>query len=107
METGDPIARIIDSKQSVPINVLSIDDFMKDKEAPTFIKMDIEGSETEALLGAKKIIKKYKPKLAISVYHNATDLWKIPLLIKSLNNDYKIYLRHYSNEIMDTICYAV
>ncbi len=107
METGDPIARIIDSKQSVPINVLSIDDFMKDKEAPTFIKMDIEGSETEALLGAKKVIEKHKPKLAISVYHNATDLWKIPLLIKSLNNDYKIYLRHDSNEIMDTICYAV
>ncbi len=107
METGDPIARVIDNEQSIPINVLSIDDFMKDEEAPTFIKMDIEGSETEALLGAKKIIEKYKPKLAISVYHNATDLWKIPLLIKKLNNDYKIYLRHYSNEIMDTICYAV
>jgi len=107
METGDAIARIVDNDQSFSVNVISLDDFMKNKEVPTFIKMDIEGAETEAILGAKKIIKKYKPKLAISVYHNAIDLWEIPLLIKNLNNDYKIYLRHYSNEVMDTVCYAV
>ncbi|PIT88147.1 MAG: hypothetical protein COU29_04010 [Candidatus Magasanikbacteria bacterium CG10_big_fil_rev_8_21_14_0_10_36_32] len=107
METGDAIARIVEDDASLCINVVSLDDFMKDKERVTFIKMDIEGAETEALLGAKEIIQKYKPKLAISVYHNATDLWEIPLLIKSLNSEYKIYLRHYSNEVMDTVCYAV
>lgn len=107
METGDAIARIVEDDRSFSINVVSLDDFMKNKEPVTFIKMDIEGAEMDALLGAKEIIKKYKPKLAISAYHRADDLWKIPLLIKNLNSDYKIYLRHYSNEVMDTVCYAV
>lgn len=107
METGDAIARIVDNDKTFSINVVSLDDFIGSKDIATFIKMDIEGAETDALLGAKEIIKKHKPKLAISIYHNATDLWKIPLLIKSLNPDYRIYLRHYSNEVMDTVCYAV
>lgn len=102
----------ISTKESVElakstIEVITIDSYFKSKEPPTLIKMDIEGAEIEALLGAKKTIKKYKPKLAISSYHRSTDLWKIPLLIKSMNKDYKIYFRHYSNELPDTICYAI
>jgi len=102
----------ISTKESVEsvkstIDVVTIDNYFKDKEPPTLIKMDIEGAEIEALLGAKKTIKKHKPKLAISSYHRSTDLWEIPLIIKSINKDYKIYFRHYSNELPDTICYAI
>ncbi len=53
-----------------------MDDYIT--ERVTFIKMDIEGSEANALRGAEKIIRTYKPKLAISVYHKKDDLWTIP-----------------------------
>ena len=110
--TGDALDGRIAVKESVTenkstIEVIKIDDYFKDKLPPTLIKMDIEGAESEALMGGKNIIKKYKPKLAISSYHLATDPWKIPLLILKLNKDYKLYIRHYSNELPDTICYAI
>lgn len=88
------------------IKVIKLDDFLID-EPVTFIKMDIEGSEIEALKGAKNIITKYKPKLAICVYHNPTDLWEIPLFIHSLVPEYKIYLRLYSTSIGEAVCYAI
>lgn len=102
----------ISTKESVEpskstIEVVTIDSYFEGKGSPTLIKMDIEGAEIEALTGAKQIIKNHKPKLAISVYHRASDLWKIPLLINSINNKYKFYFRHYSNELPDTICYAI
>lgn len=74
--------------------------------APTFIKMDIEGSEHEALLGAQKTIRKYKPDLAICVYHYANDIWKTPLLINSWNLGYRFYLRTYSSTGYETVLYA-
>lgn len=72
----------------------------------TFIKMDIEGAEKESILGAKEIIKKYKPKLAISVYHKWEDIYMIPKMIKELVPEYKLYLRHHSSNITETVCYA-
>lgn len=74
---------------------------------PTFIKMDLEGSEIPALKGLKKTIVKYSPKLAISVYHKDSDLYKIPQLIKKYNENYKLYLRHYSSSGTETVCYAI
>ncbi len=73
----------------------------------SFIKMDIEGSETGALLGARRIIAEYKPKLAICIYHQIEDFWRVPLLIKSLNPDYRLYIRNYEDRIDETVCYAV
>lgn len=87
------------------IKIVSLDNFIKDKI--TLIKLDIEGCEKDALLGAEKIILKYKPKLAICVYHNLVDLWEIPLLIKKINPEYKIYLRHYNEFLFDTVCYFI
>lgn len=76
-------------------------------EPVTFIKMDIEGAEKEALLGAKRIISEYKPKLAICIYHKIEDLWEIPLLMKRLNPDYHIYIRNYEDRTDETVCYAI
>lgn len=77
-------------------------------EEASFIKFDIEGSEYEGLLGSRMIIKKYKPKLAIAVYHKVSDLWKIPLLIKEFYDGYRLYFRHYCNFMRtETICYAI
>lgn len=77
------------------------------EELPTYIKMDIEGAELQALQGAKAIIQKAKPKLAISVYHKDEDIVTLLLLIKHLHSDYQFYLRHYSNSFNETILYAI
>ncbi len=61
----------------------------------TYIKLDIEGQEANALCGAKHSIRRYKPKLLVSAYHRSEDLFRLPLLIKNLHSDYKIYLRHH------------
>ena len=76
-------------------------------ERITFIKMDIEGAELSALKGAKKTIQKYKPKLAICIYHKPQDLWEIPLYIKESNPSYKLFLRHHTVLEFETVCYAV
>lgn len=72
------------------------------KEKITMIKMDIEGSEQKALIGAKNHIIKDHPKLLISVYHNHEDLWKIPRMIEEMCQGYKFYLRYYGNNIFPT-----
>ncbi len=63
--------------------------------AASYIKMDVEGAEDETLRGLKNTLANYKPKLAVSAYHRTADLFTLPLLINSLNSDYKIYLRHH------------
>ena len=63
--------------------------------SPTFIKFDIEGAEYDALLGFKETIKRCKPKMAISVYHNLEDHWRLIKLVKEICPNYKIYLKHH------------
>lgn len=88
------------------VKAVSLDDILGDKRV-TFIKMDIEGAELEALRGAKYIIQKQHPKLAISIYHKYEDIWTIPSLIMEYYSGYKFYLRHYSFSNYDTVMYAL
>lgn len=71
------------------------------------IKLDIEGAEREALEGARKLIERDKPILAICAYHLQDDLLVLFDFIKSLKCNYKIMLRHYMNSSGDTIMYAI
>jgi FkbM family methyltransferase len=96
----------ISESGGVTINVISLDDFFADKISPTFIKMDIEGAEMDALIGAKGIIEKHHPKLAICAYHGNEHIYEIPFWIKSNFPDYKIYMRQHEL-INETVCYAV
>ena len=73
---------------------------------PTFISMDIEGAELEALRGAETLIKENKPDLAICVYHAPNHIWDIPLYIESLHLGYKFYLRNYTSFTNETVLYA-
>lgn len=73
----------------------------------SFIKMDLEGWEMNALGGAKQCILNNHPKLAIAVYHSAPDFWKIPELILSMRSDYDIYLRHYTEGWSETVMYFI
>ena len=86
------------------IKVVAIDDILP--EGYTFLKADIESYEYKMLLGAEKTIKKYKPRLAICIYHNATDFYSIPLLVKQFRPDYKLMIRHHSLRITETLLYA-
>lgn len=92
-------------KADITVPVTCIDDVIK--ERVTFIKMDIEGAEYEALKGAENNIKKYKPKLAICVYHKPEDIWEIANLILEMDNTYRFYIRHYSLIDVETVLYAV
>lgn len=75
-------------------------------EPYSFLKADIESFEYKMLYGAKEGIKKYKPLLAIAIYHNAVDLYQIPLWIKELVPQYHIAIRHHSYGWDDTVVYA-
>lgn len=77
------------------------------EERVTMIKMDIEGDEYGALLGAREIIGRDTPVLAICVYHTQSDIWRIPLLIRSINLGYSFYLRSYDGDGFQTVVYAV
>lgn len=87
------------------VRVVSLDTYISEKV--TFIKMDIEGAELEALKGAEHILLRDKPKLAVCIYHNKEDLYEIPHYLKTLVPEYKLYIRHYSNYTSETVLYAV
>lgn len=90
---------------NIEIKVEALDNLLN--EPFTILKMDIEGAEIWALEGAKQAIIKYHPRLAISVYHRHDDFWRIPELILSYRNDYKILLRHYTEGVMETVMFFI
>ena len=86
----------------------SIDNLCYDKYPRIdFIKMDIEGSEYWALKGARKVIERDHPKLAICVYHKKDDFYVLTRLIKDLYSGYKLYFRQYELSAEETVCYAI
>ncbi len=92
-------------KGTQSVEVDTIDNIVKEKV--DFIKLDIEGAEQDAIDGAKKTIKKYKPILAICIYHKAEDWYKIPEKVLAIQSDYKVYLRHYMEGIFETVMYFI
>lgn len=87
------------------IKTISLDTYFDDKNF-TFLKVDVEGSECALLTGAQKSIAKYRPRIALSVYHYPTDIFDLPLLVKKLNTDYTFTLGHHSSMLMETVLYC-
>ena len=87
------------------VAVTSIDNVLSGEKA-TFIKMDIEGAELKALIGAKNTILKYRPRLAISLYHKPQDIIEIPNYILDLVPDYNLKIRQYNPDGVDCVLYA-
>ncbi len=81
------------STNGKPKQAKSVDSVLAGGEAD-IIKMDVEGAEEEAINGSVCTIKKYRPKLMISLYHRNRDIFYIPLMIKKLCPDYRLYIRH-------------
>jgi FkbM family methyltransferase len=76
--------------------------------AATFIKMDIEGAELDALEGAAAHVSAHRPLLALSTYHRQDHLWAVPLAVRALSESYEFFLRRHSREILDElVLYAI
>lgn len=88
------------------VEVASLDELLPEAEI-SYIKMDVEGAEMKALMGAITTIRRNKPKLAICVYHKRDDMFKIPLLINNFCDGYEFYLRHYCTTFSETVLFAV
>lgn len=102
---GQGVASFIANQGNIKIEVDTVDHIVSDKV--TFIKMDIEGSELEALKGAQNTIISNTPRLAISLYHKPEDFYTIPQYIYALNEKYKFYLRHYGLFSAELVLYAI
>ncbi len=77
-------------RTTVPVDTV---DNLLAGERVTYVKMDVEGAEAEVLQGMRETIRRHAPKLSISAYHHMEDLFRLPLLVRELNPDYRIYLR--------------
>ena len=108
MGPGTSVKENKNREGSEVVETISIDDVVEGKilSRVDFIKLDIEGSELEALKGAINTLSIYKPKLAITVYHNFQDLWTIAQYIDNLKLGYKFYLRHYTIHSEETVLFA-
>ena len=92
-------------KNSVPIPTSDV--FRKPSFPKVdFTKIDIEGAELAALNGAEKSIRRFKPDMAITVYHSLEDFWQIPQYLDSLNLGYVFYLRHFTIHAEETVLFA-
>lgn len=97
---------ILKSSNVQKVYVEMLDDILTE-EIVTFIKMDIEGAELQALQGGEAIIRTQKPKLAICLYHKIEDFWEIPMYLHSLVPEYRLGILHHSKDIFyGTVLYA-
>ncbi len=103
--TGN-MSSAINEKRNDEINSITLDKLCN-KIIPTYIKMDIEGAEKDALKGAKKIIYNGKTIFAVSIYHRQSDIYEIPLFINRYNSNYNFYLRSHGKDFVDSVLYAV
>ena len=87
------------------INAISIDESFNVNF--NFIKIDVEGFEKDVILGAKKTIQKAKPIIAMSLYHNPFDLWELPILIKKILPEYKLYVRQHGYNTFECVLYCI
>lgn len=107
--SGSSVSSKIDvdgcDKNEIKVPVVNLDSCPECNDA-TFIKMDIEGAEYNALLGAEQLIKNNKPKLAICIYHTDEDMLRIIDLVHEMVPEYKLHVRHHSKNRNETVLYA-
>lgn len=90
------------------VELVSLDRYFADHNEScfTFLKADIEGFEWDMLQGAREMIRRNKPKLAISIYHNIYDFYRIPIFLKDLVPEYRFAVQHHWNNFNETVLYC-
>ncbi len=88
------------------VQCVPLDELLGDAP-PTYIKLDVEGAEPDALRGATRLIQMHQPMLVACLYHQLDHLWSIPLLIRSLHEGYRLFLRPHECEGWQLVCYAL
>ena len=97
---GEASGNMVQRQGEIAVEVVRLDEDIT--EPVTFIKMDIEGAEQDALRGCEGLIRKYHPKLAICTYHGYEDIFAIPRLIDEIEPGYTFYMRHHSGNLVPT-----
>jgi len=108
-QTGKGAGSAIASRTSdhaLAIPVVALDEVESCQDA-TFIKMDIEGAEMEALAGARQLIARCRPTLAICIYHSDEDTLRIPEYLFATLESYSFHIRHHSRNWQETVLYAL
>lgn len=112
LEGSGPASRVsfnpISKENYVEFKTVSIDDLVSRKRLSrvSLIKMDIEGAEFEVLKGAKETLLRFKPNLALSVYHRPEHFYQLAQFIDSLNLGYQFYLGHFTIHQEETVLFA-
>jgi FkbM family methyltransferase len=103
--TSSFVSSTFNSNNLMEVQIVRLDDIISEV---TFIKLDIEGAELDALIGSAHLISVCKPKIAVCVYHKFEHLWQIIDFLKSLRSDYKFSIRYHSlsNILTELVLYA-
>jgi hypothetical protein len=104
--TSSAASHVTTGESGVALECRRLDD-IKWSFTPTYIKMDIESAEPEALAGAAELLRQYHPVMAVCTYHRSEHLWQIPNLIRSIAPEYNLFLRRYAEECWEGVCYAI
>lgn len=105
-EQNDTRSKIVETPTDCHVNVTSIDSYFQNHSI-NYIKMDIEGAELDALKGGIETIKRDRPILAISIYHNLEHFYEIPNYLMEHLENYHYYIRHHSIIFSETVLYAI
>lgn len=103
------VAAISSAEAGQRVQTLTVDDLAVQRglDRVDFIKMDIEGFELAALRGAEKVLRRFRPKLAISAYHKPEDLYALSTYLDSLQLGYRFYMDHFTVHLEETVLFAV
>lgn len=104
--SGQGEASALASKGDTTIQCVSLDEAAPNFR-PTFLKLDVEGAEPAALLGARKTIQEHHPFISAGLYHHPAHIWQVPLLIKELYPGYRLHLRLHAANGFELRLYAV
>jgi FkbM family methyltransferase len=96
----------ISSTGTCEVEVVTLDDVLE-YVAPTYVKLDIEGSEPATIEGGSKTIARHRPKMAVCLYHAPDHLWSIPLRLNELLPDSRFTLRTYVADGWECVCYCI
>jgi len=103
---GEGLSAALSDQGSIEVECVRLDDLLRG-EHPTYIKLDIEGAELDAIEGCQRVLVEERPVLAACVYHLQDHLWKIPIAVNRITPRNQFFLRPHRPECWDTVCYAV